>query len=54
MARDLSSALQLIDTELAEQADQVWVIGGSSLYQVQLQRSLASAAAAAPALSIEL
>lgn len=34
LAHDLSSALQLVETELAEQADQVWVIGGSSLYQV--------------------
>ncbi|XP_040011778.1 dihydrofolate reductase isoform X1 [Xiphias gladius] len=30
---DFSSALRLIDTELADQADQVWVIGGSSLYK---------------------
>lgn len=35
MASDFSSALRLIDTELADQADQVWVIGGSSLYKVR-------------------
>lgn len=34
LASDFSSALTLVDTELAEQADQVWVIGGSSLYKV--------------------
>ncbi|XP_023199852.1 dihydrofolate reductase isoform X1 [Xiphophorus maculatus] len=33
LASDFSSALTLVDTELAEQADQVWVIGGSSLYK---------------------
>uniref|UniRef100_A0A3Q3WEA2 dihydrofolate reductase n=1 Tax=Mola mola TaxID=94237 RepID=A0A3Q3WEA2_MOLML len=33
LATDFSSALRLVDTELAEQADQVWVIGGSSLYK---------------------
>lgn len=33
LASDFSSALRLVDTELAEQADQVWVIGGSSLYK---------------------
>ncbi|XP_018524947.1 dihydrofolate reductase [Lates calcarifer] len=33
LAADFSSALRLIDTELADQADQVWVIGGSSLYK---------------------
>lgn len=47
LAHDLSSALQLVETELAEQADQVWVIGGSSLYQVQQQGSR-------PQLSVEL
>lgn len=36
LATDFSSALRLVDTELAEQADQVWVIGGSSLYKVGL------------------
>lgn len=38
LAHDLPSALRLVDTELAQWADQVWVIGGSSLYQV-LQNS---------------
>ncbi|XP_047447356.1 dihydrofolate reductase [Mugil cephalus] len=33
LAEDFSSALRLVDTELAEQADQVWVIGGSSVYK---------------------
>ncbi|KAM4745151.1 dihydrofolate reductase [Anableps anableps] len=33
LASDFSSALRLVDTELAEQADQVWIIGGSSLYK---------------------
>lgn len=36
LASDFSSALRLIETELADQADQVWVIGGSSLYKVCL------------------
>lgn len=34
LAADFSSALRLVDTELADQADEVWVIGGSSLYKV--------------------
>ncbi|XP_035986879.1 dihydrofolate reductase isoform X1 [Fundulus heteroclitus] len=33
LAADFCSALKIVDTELAEQADQVWVIGGSSLYK---------------------
>ncbi|XP_042277483.1 dihydrofolate reductase [Thunnus maccoyii] len=33
LAADFSSALRLLDTELADRADQVWVIGGSSLYK---------------------
>ncbi|XP_013883135.1 dihydrofolate reductase [Austrofundulus limnaeus] len=33
LAADFSSALRLVDSELSEQADQVWVIGGSSLYK---------------------
>ncbi|KAI3372407.1 hypothetical protein L3Q82_022686 [Scortum barcoo] len=33
LAADFSSALRLVDVELADQADQVWVIGGSSLYK---------------------
>ncbi|KAL0978996.1 hypothetical protein UPYG_G00179060 [Umbra pygmaea] len=34
LAPDFSTALRLLDTpEMAEQADQVWVIGGSSLYK---------------------
>nr|XP_046242161.1 dihydrofolate reductase [Scatophagus argus] len=33
LAADFNSALRLVDTELADQADQVWVIGGSSLYK---------------------
>ncbi|XP_061621057.1 dihydrofolate reductase isoform X2 [Phyllopteryx taeniolatus] len=37
LAPDFCSALKLIDTELSEQADQVWVIGGSSLYKIQLK-----------------
>lgn len=36
-----------METELAEQADQVWVIGGSSLYQVQQQQQQRSRAASA-------
>ncbi|XP_061529114.1 dihydrofolate reductase isoform X2 [Phycodurus eques] len=34
LAPDFCSALKLIDTELSDQADQVWVIGGSSLYKI--------------------
>ncbi|KAJ8414871.1 hypothetical protein AAFF_G00023940 [Aldrovandia affinis] len=34
LAPDFSSALRLLDTaEMAEQVDQVWVIGGSSVYK---------------------
>lgn len=33
LASDFNSALRLVDTELVDQADQVWVIGGSSLYK---------------------
>ncbi|CAG5917847.1 unnamed protein product [Menidia menidia] len=33
LASDFSSALRLVDTQLAETADQVWIIGGSSLYK---------------------
>ncbi|KAM8885805.1 dihydrofolate reductase isoform 2-T2 [Spinachia spinachia] len=33
LAPDFSSALRLVNAELAEQVDQVWVIGGSSLYK---------------------
>lgn len=35
MAADFASALRLVDSELSEQADQVWVIGGSSIYKVR-------------------
>ncbi|XP_064164281.1 dihydrofolate reductase-like [Anguilla rostrata] len=38
LASDFSSALRLLDsTELAEQADQVWVIGGTSLYKEAME-----------------
>ncbi|KAM6944593.1 dihydrofolate reductase [Lycodopsis pacificus] len=37
LASDFNSALRLVDTELAEQADQVWVIGGSSLYKEMME-----------------
>ncbi|XP_068422598.1 dihydrofolate reductase [Clinocottus analis] len=33
LAPDFNSALRLVDVELADQADQVWIIGGSSLYK---------------------
>ncbi|XP_061881357.1 dihydrofolate reductase isoform X1 [Entelurus aequoreus] len=33
LAADFSSALRMIDTQLSQQTDQVWVIGGSSLYK---------------------
>ncbi|XP_037536559.1 dihydrofolate reductase [Nematolebias whitei] len=33
LAADFSSALRLVDSVLSEQAEQVWVIGGSSLYK---------------------
>ncbi|XP_054467142.1 dihydrofolate reductase [Anoplopoma fimbria] len=33
LAQDFNSALRLVDMKLAEQVDQVWVIGGSSLYK---------------------
>ncbi|CAB1322383.1 unnamed protein product [Coregonus sp. 'balchen'] len=38
LASDFSSALRLLDTaEMAERADQVWVIGGSSLYKEMME-----------------
>ncbi|AWP06473.1 Dihydrofolate reductase [Scophthalmus maximus] len=37
LVSDFSSALRLVDTELADQADQVWVIGGSSLYKEMME-----------------
>ncbi|XP_067376647.1 dihydrofolate reductase isoform X2 [Channa argus] len=37
LATDFSSALRLVDMELADQADQVWVIGGSSLYKEMME-----------------
>lgn len=37
LAPDFSSALRLVDSELAEQADQVWVIGGSSVYKEMME-----------------
>ncbi|XP_037633898.1 dihydrofolate reductase isoform X2 [Sebastes umbrosus] len=39
LAPDFNSALRLVDTQLAEEVDQVWVIGGSSLYK-ELMESL--------------
>ncbi|KAI4884297.1 hypothetical protein NFI96_026908 [Prochilodus magdalenae] len=40
LASDFSSALSLLDTpELAAQADQIWVIGGSSLYKEAMESS---------------
>ncbi|XP_063752685.1 dihydrofolate reductase isoform X1 [Eleginops maclovinus] len=36
LAPDFNSALRLLETELAERADQVWVIGGASLYKFWL------------------
>lgn len=37
LAADFSSALRLMDTELADRADQIWVIGGSSLYKEMME-----------------
>ncbi|XP_029916201.1 dihydrofolate reductase [Myripristis murdjan] len=37
LAADFDSALRLVDTELADRADQVWVIGGSSLYKEMME-----------------
>ncbi|CAJ1068622.1 dihydrofolate reductase [Xyrichtys novacula] len=37
LAADFSSALKLLDTELADKADQVWVIGGTSLYKEMME-----------------
>lgn len=34
LAKDFDSALELVETELADQADQIWVLGGSSVYKV--------------------
>lgn len=40
LASDFSEALALLDTaELAPEADQVWVIGGSSLYREAMESS---------------
>ncbi|XP_024116009.1 dihydrofolate reductase [Oryzias melastigma] len=37
VAADFASALRLVDSELSEQADQVWVIGGSSIYKEMME-----------------
>ncbi|KAM8865369.1 dihydrofolate reductase [Synchiropus picturatus] len=37
LAADFTSALKLVDTELSNRADQVWVIGGQSLYQEMME-----------------
>lgn len=37
LAPDFSSALRLLDTELADQVDMVWIIGGSSLYKEMMK-----------------
>ncbi|XP_069581113.1 dihydrofolate reductase [Brachyistius frenatus] len=37
LASDFSSALRLVEAELCEQADQIWVIGGSSLYEEMME-----------------
>ncbi|KAM8760644.1 dihydrofolate reductase [Acanthopagrus schlegelii] len=42
LAADFSSALSLVDTELADKADQVWVIGGSSLYKELMETTRTS------------
>ncbi|XP_059193586.1 dihydrofolate reductase [Centropristis striata] len=39
LAADFPSALRLLDQELADQADQVWVIGGHSLYKEMMESS---------------
>ncbi|KAM9858960.1 dihydrofolate reductase [Aulostomus maculatus] len=39
LAANFASALKLVDTELSELADQVWVIGGSSLYKELMDTS---------------
>lgn len=35
LANDFDSALELVERKLAEEADQIWVLGGSSLYKVR-------------------
>ncbi|KAG7489469.1 dihydrofolate reductase [Solea senegalensis] len=37
LAADFSSALRLVETELADEADQIWIIGGSSLYKEMME-----------------
>ncbi|XP_029367056.1 dihydrofolate reductase [Echeneis naucrates] len=37
LAADFSSALRLVNKELADQVGQVWIIGGSSLYKEMLE-----------------
>ncbi|XP_074530457.1 dihydrofolate reductase [Halichoeres trimaculatus] len=37
LAADFGSALRLVDTELADKVDQVWVIGGTSLYKEMME-----------------
>lgn len=36
LANDFDSALELVERKLAEEADQIWVLGGSSLYKVNI------------------
>lgn len=35
LANDFDSALELVNTKLAEKADQIWILGGSSIYKVR-------------------
>lgn len=35
LANDFNSALELVETKLAEKADQIWILGGSSVYKVR-------------------
>ncbi|XP_075903195.1 dihydrofolate reductase [Nelusetta ayraudi] len=42
LANDFDSALELVERKLAEEADQIWVLGGSSLYKEMMAASSAT------------
>ncbi|XP_008334085.1 dihydrofolate reductase [Cynoglossus semilaevis] len=37
LAADFSSAIRLVETKLSDQADQIWVIGGNSVYKEMME-----------------
>lgn len=42
LANDFNSALELVETKLADKADQIWVLGGFSVYEEMMAASSAT------------